>query len=189
EFHQTVNAAFCSLESFVGVCPARLFKIVLESSSRLFYILNPIQRDGYTGDGRCAMFLLKNEVLDKDLLRRTKEIKAADMELPPRLVQTKPVRLQDFYSALYTQTKSSFDNYVDSGTLLNNYAHIFDLPIRMRQSVDHPYLVVYSKKNTNGQTGLTQSAPPPEIANGSADYDLCHEPPTDSVVSTCCGEN
>lgn len=34
--------------------------------------------------------------------------------------------------------------YVESGTLLNNYAHIFDLLIRLRQAVNHPYLVVYS---------------------------------------------
>lgn len=49
------------------------------------------------------MFLLKNEVLDKTLLRRTKENRASDMELPPRLVQIKEVRLhpveEDFYSA------------------------------------------------------------------------------------------
>lgn len=156
------------------------------------YILNPIQRDGYSGDGRKAMFLLKNEVLDKALLRRTKETKAADMELPPRLVQIKPVRLhpveEDFYSALYTQTKSSFDDYVESGTLLNNYAHIFDLLIRMRQSVDHPYLVIHSKRNTDEQrAAASQANAPPAIANGSADCDLCHEPPTDRVVSTCCG--
>jgi len=154
------------------------------------YILNPIQRDGYSGDGRKAMFLLKNEVLDKALLRRTKETKAADMELPPRLVQIKPVRLhpveEDFYSALYTQTKSSFDDYVDSGTLLNNYAHIFDLLIRMRQSVDHPYLVIHSKKNTEARARSRESTNL-EIANGSADCDLCHEPPTDRVLSTCCG--
>ena len=144
------------------------------------------------------MFLLKNEVLDKALLRRTKETKAADMELPPRLVRIVPVRLhpveEDFYSALYTQTKSSFDDYVDSGTLLNNYAHIFDLLIRMRQSVDHPYLVVHSKKNADARRMMGAQraaaggdAPPPEIANGSADCDLCHEPPTDRVVSACCG--
>jgi DNA repair protein RAD16 len=136
------------------------------------------------------MFTLKNEVLDKCLLRRTKETKAADMELPPRIVQIKPIRLhpieEDFYSALYTQTKSSFNDYVDSGTLLNNYAHIFDLLIRMRQSVDHPYLVIYSNKNTNnGKT--TPTGDPLIIANGSADCDLCNEPPTERVVSTCCG--
>lgn len=158
------------------------------------YILNPIQRDGYSGDGRKAMFLLKNEVLDKALLRRTKETKAADMELPPRLVQIKPVRLhpveEDFYSALYTQTKISFNDYEESGTLLNNYAHIFDLLIRMRQSVDHPYLVIHSKKNTEAAAAAASSNPNPEalaIANGSTDCDLCSEPPEDRLLSTCCG--
>lgn len=29
------------------------------------HVLNPIQREGYSGDGRRAMFKLKNEVLDK----------------------------------------------------------------------------------------------------------------------------
>jgi len=153
------------------------------------YVLNPIQRDGYSGDGRRAMFTLKNEVLDKCLLRRTKETKAADMELPPRLVQIKPVRLhpveEDFYAALYTQTKSSFNDYIDSGTLLNNYAHIFDLLIRMRQSVDHPYLVVHSNKSST--PGTRSEEEQARVANGSINCDLCHEPPTGRVVSTCCG--
>jgi DNA repair protein RAD16 len=93
------------------------------------HVLNPIQRDGYTGDGRRAVFILKSDVLDKCLLRRTKENRAEDMNLPPRLVTIRPVRLhpveEDFYNALYTQTKSSFDDYVAEGTVLNNYAHIF----------------------------------------------------------------
>jgi len=179
---------------FAGRCEGCGHSSIQHYSHFNKYILNPIQRDGYTGDGRRAMFLLKDEVLDKALLRRTKETKAADLELPPRLVQIKTVKLhpveEDFYSALYTQTKSSFNDYVDSGTLLNNYAHIFDLLIRMRQSVDHPYLVVYSKKNCSDQMRLSQLSLPgdtPAIANGSVDCDLCHEPPTDRVVSTCCG--
>jgi DNA repair protein RAD16 len=36
-------------------------------------------------------------------------------------------READFYEALYTQSRASFGAYVDAGTLLNNYAHIFDL--------------------------------------------------------------
>jgi DNA repair protein RAD16 len=36
----------------------------------------------------------------------------------------------DFYEALYTQSRASFGAYVTAGTLLNNYAHIFDLLIR-----------------------------------------------------------
>ena len=30
------------------------------------------------------------------------------------------------------------------GTVVNNYAHIFDLLIRLRQAVNHPWLVEYS---------------------------------------------
>lgn len=36
-------------------------------------------------------------------------------------------REEDFYEALYTQSRASFGAYVSAGTLLNNYAHIFDL--------------------------------------------------------------
>lgn len=53
-------------------------------------------------------------------------------------------READFYEALYTQSQAQFSAYVASGTVLNNYAHIFDLLIRLRQAVDHPYLVVHS---------------------------------------------
>jgi DNA repair protein RAD16 len=39
-------------------------------------------------------------------------------------------RETDFYEALYTQSRATFGAYVTAGTLLNNYAHIFDLLIR-----------------------------------------------------------
>jgi SNF2 family DNA or RNA helicase len=67
--------------------------------------------------------------LSSGLLRRTKATEAADLELPPRIVTLRPIQLhpieQDFYNALYMQTKASFNDYVEAGTLLNNYAHIF----------------------------------------------------------------
>lgn len=152
------------------------------------HVLSPIQRDGYSGDGRRAMFLLKNEVLDKCLLRRTKETRSADMNLPPRLVTIRSVRLhpveEDFYEALYTQTKSTFEDYVAEGTLLNNYAHIFDLLTKMRQAVDHPYLIVHSKRSAVRLAGQQAAA----VANGTVDCTMCHEPPTDRVVSSCCGD-
>ena len=152
------------------------------------YVLNPIQRDGYSGDGRRAMFLLKDEVLDKCLLRRTKDSRAADMNLPPRIVKIRKVRLhpieEDFYNALYTQTKSSFSDYVADGTLLNNYAHIFDLLMRMRQSVDHPYLIVYSKRGT--QQNFDTSSGAASVANGSTECEICHETPIGRVLSSCC---
>ena len=66
------------------------------------------------------MFKLKNEVLDKCLLRRTKETRADDLNLPPRIVTIRPIHLhpveKDFYDALYTQTRSTFADYVARGT-------------------------------------------------------------------------
>ena len=79
------------------------------------------------------MFKLKNEVLDQCLLRRTKDSRAEDMNLPPRIVSIRTIRLhpveEDFYNALYTQTRTSFDDYVAEGSLANNYAHIFVSPV------------------------------------------------------------
>lgn len=42
-------------------------------------------------------------------------------------------REEDFYEALYTQSQAQFATYIASGTVVNNYAHIFDLLIRLRQ--------------------------------------------------------
>jgi DNA repair protein RAD16 len=158
------------------------------------HILNVIQREGYTGDGRKAMFKLKTDVLDKCLLRRTKESRAEDMCLPPRIVTIRYIRLhpieEDFYQALYTQTKSSFEDYVAEGTLLNNYAHIFDLLTRMRQAVDHPYLIVHSQRSNVQQSGAQANAAcaaaAAAVANGSIECEICHEPFTDRVLSSCC---
>ncbi len=47
-------------------------------------------------------------------------------------------READFYEALYTQSQAQFDAYVKTGTVVNNYAHIFDLLIRLRQVHFHP---------------------------------------------------
>merc|ERR1711966_520191 len=54
----------------------------------------------------------------------------------------------------------------------------------MRQAVDHPYLIVYSKRNCDAAAAAGNQ---PQVANGSTDCDLCHEPPTGRVVSSCCG--
>lgn len=42
-------------------------------------------------------------------------------------------REEDFYEALYTQSQSQFDAYVQTSTVLNNYAHVFSLLVRLRQ--------------------------------------------------------
>lgn len=47
-------------------------------------------------------------------------------------------REEDFYEALYTQSQAQFDSYVQTSTVLNNYAHVFSLLVRLRQ-VPHDY--------------------------------------------------
>ncbi len=45
---------------------------------------NPIKKFGYVGKGRKAMLLLKQDILTKILLRRTKVQCADVLSLPPR---------------------------------------------------------------------------------------------------------
>lgn len=110
--------------------------------------VNPIKGYGYVAEGRLAMQQLDEDLLRRVLLRRTKQERADDISLPPKLVRVSRVafdeREEDIYQAIYTQSKAQFNTYVESGTVLHNYAHIFDLLIRLRQAVNHPYLVLYS---------------------------------------------
>ena len=122
-------------------------------------VANPIKNLGYVGAGRQAFDILKNDVLRKILLRRTKEERKADLELQPLEVVIRRDQLseeeQDFYQALYRQSEIQFNTYADSGTILHNYAHIFDLLIRLRQAVNHPYLIVHANSivGPNGVQG------------------------------------
>jgi DNA repair protein RAD16 len=146
-------------------------------------ILNPIQRTGFVAEGRRAMLKLKQQILDEILLRRTKTTKADDIQLPMRIVKLRQEKLdekeEDFYQALYTQSRAQFDTYLQSNTVLNNYAHIFDILIRLRQAVNHPYLVIYSEtrpmvgdgfnNNSNNNNSLA--------VDWSKEYcNLCQEP-------------
>ena len=49
-------------------------------------------------------------------------------------------READYYEALYTQSQAQFGDFVQTGTVVNNYAHIFDLLIRLRQACHMPYI-------------------------------------------------
>ena len=54
---------------------------------------NPIKKWGYVAQGRAAMRLLKNEILDKVLLRRTKVQCADVLALPPRYMSGGSVKI------------------------------------------------------------------------------------------------
>ena len=166
------------------------------------HILNPIKRAGYVSEGRRAMMKLKDQILDAILLRRTKADRSDDIMLPARyvMVRQEPMdeRETDFYEALYTQSKAQFNTYVRSGTVLNNYAHIFDILIRLRQAVDHPYLVIYSdtiKEYGDSAPSMVTTADMVSSryasqrgkpsTNDLVTCALCHEPPEDPRKAKC----
>lgn len=143
----------------------------------------PIQVSGNVGNGRRAMVLLKHKILKSILLRRTKKGRNTDLTLPPRIVSLRRDALdfkeEDYYKALYNESQAQFNTYVEAGTVMNNYAHIFDLLTRLRQAVDHPYLVVYSR------TAALRSGNDVDTDNGEQECAICHDPIEDPVVTSC----
>ncbi|KDO26826.1 hypothetical protein SPRG_20587 [Saprolegnia parasitica CBS 223.65] len=164
-------------------------------------ILNPIQAYGYVAEGKVAMLRLQNDLLRHVLLRRTKQSRADDISLPPKLIVVRrdamDEREKDFYESIYTQSKAQFNTYVSAGTLLNNYAHIFDLLIRLRQAVDHPYLVIYSKINPALQLPTPEQPVKKDLplsvdvndddddAAAAPSCEFCHEEAEDPVRAAC----
>eukprot|EP00397_Hematodinium_sp_SG-2012_P000497 GEMP01000497.1.p1 GENE.GEMP01000497.1~~GEMP01000497.1.p1 ORF type:complete len:1071 (+),score=261.07 GEMP01000497.1:3-3215(+) len=112
-------------------------------------VSNPIMKFGLIGAGKDAYYLLQNEVLKTVMLRRTKLQKKDDMNLPPLEIVIRQDELspeeKDFYESLYRESRTKFDTYVKNGSLMHNYAHIFDLLTSLRRACDHPYLVIHSK--------------------------------------------
>lgn len=149
-------------------------------------VSTPIKKYGFLGAGKAAMEKLRTEVLDRILLRRTKLERHADINLPPLEVKIRRDALseeeRDFYTSMYMQSRTKFDTYVDSGVLLHNYAHVFDLIMRLRQAVDHPYLIVHGSLRTSDHI--------PTQSRGDADIcALCQDDIDDpaSYVSAQCG--
>ncbi|KAK9267858.1 hypothetical protein L1049_010295 [Liquidambar formosana] len=137
------------------------------------YIIKP---RAFHGISRRGVILLKQKLLKSIMLRRTKERRAADLALPPRIVKVRrdalDIKEEDYYNALYKECQSEFNTYVEAGTLMNNYVHLFELLTRLRQALDHPYLVVYSKTS--------------ELrTNADQKCGICLEAAEDRVVTSC----
>lgn len=140
-------------------------------------ILKPIQNyGGEHEDGRVAFRKLAH-LLDKIMLRRTKVERADDLGLPPRVVVVRRDYFNeeedDLYNSLYGDAKRKFDTYVAEDRVLNNYANIFELLMRMRQAANHPDLVTKKSKLAENQKVDT-------LVCG-----ICQEPAEDAIVSKC----
>nr|XP_043629228.1 DNA repair protein RAD5A isoform X2 [Erigeron canadensis] len=107
-----------------------------------------IQKPFEAGDVR-GLSLVQN-ILRPIMLRRTKF--STDKEGRPILVLP-PAEMQviyceqteaekDFYDALFKRSKVKFDQFIEQGRVLHNYASILELLLRLRQCCDHPFLVM-----------------------------------------------
>ncbi|KAJ8568436.1 hypothetical protein K7X08_027969 [Anisodus acutangulus] len=122
-----------------------------------------IQKPFEEGDERGLK--LVQSILSLIMLRRTKS--STDREDRPILVLP-PVDIQviycelteaerDFYDALYKRSKVKFDQFVEQGRVLHNYASILELLLRLRQCCDHPFLVM-SRGDTQEFSDLNKLA-------------------------------
>uniref|UniRef100_A0A453AHM4 SWI/SNF-related matrix-associated actin-dependent regulator of chromatin subfamily A member 3-like 3 n=1 Tax=Aegilops tauschii subsp. strangulata TaxID=200361 RepID=A0A453AHM4_AEGTS len=122
-----------------------------------------IQRPYENGDER-GLKLVK-AILRPLMLRRNKETKdkmgKPILVLPPANVEVveceQSIEERDFYEALFRRSKVQFDKFVAQGNVLNNYANILELLLRLRQCCDHPFLVI-SKADTKKYTDLDELA-------------------------------
>ncbi|KAK1383076.1 putative SWI/SNF-related matrix-associated actin-dependent regulator of chromatin subfamily A member 3-like 2 [Heracleum sosnowskyi] len=108
---------------------------------------------------------LVQSILRPIMLRRTKF--STDREGRPILVlppaDTKVIYCafteaeKDFYDALFKRSKVKFDQFVEQGRVLHNYASILELLLRLRQCCDHPFLVM-SRGDTQEFSDLNKLA-------------------------------
>ncbi|KAL1544086.1 DNA repair protein rad5a [Salvia divinorum] len=122
-----------------------------------------VQKPFEAGDGRGLK--LVQSILKSIMLRRTKS--STDREgrpilvLPPADIQVVYCNLteaeKDFYEALFKKSKVKFDQFVEQGRVLHNYASILELLLRLRQCCDHPFLVM-SRGDTQEYSDLDKLA-------------------------------
>jgi len=100
-------------------------------------------------------------ILKSVLLRRTKKSTYRDgrniLKLPQKIIHTELVELTEeerkIYNCFFGRSQTQFDQMIKGGTLQYEYAHIFELLIRLRQVCDHPCLV-FSKDDLKDQVSL-----------------------------------
>ena len=100
-------------------------------------------------------------ILKSILIRRTKKSTYLDgrniLELPKKEIKTHMVNLtreeRKIYECFYRGSAGQFNDIVDGGTLQYEYAHIFELFIRLRQVCNHPALV-FTKEDLKDQESL-----------------------------------
>ena len=136
-------------------------------------LLNPIQKYGKSGAGAAAFERLRL-LSAKIMLRRQKKDHMDAMELPVKEVtvdrQFFAEEENDFANSIMTNSNRQFSTYVAQRVVLNNYANIFGLIMRMRQVADHPDLIL-KRTGEGGQNVIVCC--------------ICDEPAEEPIRSKC----
>ncbi|CAM0948087.1 unnamed protein product [Alopecurus aequalis] len=175
-----------------------------------------VQKPFEEGDERGLK--LVQTILKPVMLRRTKN--STDKEgrpiltLPPANIEVKYCELseseRDFYEALFKRSKVKFDQFVEQGKVLHNYASILELLLRLRQCCDHPFLVMsrgdtqefadlnklakrFLHGGNNAANGDSSSFPSKayieevvqELQKGEGECPICLEAFEDAVLTPC----
>ncbi|KAL9225985.1 hypothetical protein vseg_001847 [Gypsophila vaccaria] len=129
-----------------------------------------------------ATILLKHKVLANILLRRTKSGRASELALPPRIISVRrdtfDVKEEDYYRSLHMQCQATFSTYVVEGRLVASFADLFELATCLRQAVNHPYLVIYSRTNSVRNESIVK------LDNGDRACGIYFNPVEDLVLGT-----
>ncbi|KAJ2742748.1 DNA repair protein rad16 [Coemansia sp. BCRC 34301] len=144
------------------------------------HILKPIQQHAVTSIESKVGFKKLGRLLDNIMLRRTKIERSQDMGLPPRIVVTRRDKFspdeEDLYMSLFSDYQRQFDTYAHHGTVLNNYANIFELITRMRLAANHPDLLRL-KVDAKAKVGSDSS--------DTLVCAICNEEAEDPILSKC----
>ncbi|KAJ2521132.1 DNA repair protein rad16 [Coemansia sp. RSA 1939] len=144
------------------------------------HILKPIQQNPASSLQSRVGFRKLGRLLDNIMLRRTKVERADDLELPPRIVVTRRDKFspeeEDLYVSLFSDYQREFDTYAMHGTVLNNYANIFELITRMRLAANHPDLLRL-KVDAAARVGCDST--------DTLVCAICNEEAEDPVLSRC----
>ncbi|KAJ2401376.1 DNA repair protein rad16, partial [Coemansia sp. RSA 2559] len=144
------------------------------------HVLKPIQNNATASAVSRMGFRKLSRLLDNVMLRRTKVERSEDLGLPPRVIVTRRDRFspaeEDFYVSLFTDYRREFDTYAQHGTVLNNYANIFELITRMRLAANHPDLLRL-KVDSKARIGSDEA--------DTLVCSICNEEAEDPIMSRC----
>ncbi|KAI1452702.1 SNF2 family N-terminal domain-containing protein [Annulohypoxylon moriforme] len=137
-------------------------------------VIAPIRNSTHGSDEVKLAHEKLNILINRIMLRRLKKDHMDSMELPVKEIQVNrqffSEQETDFAESIMKNSKRQFNDYVARDVLLQNYANIFGLIMRMRQAADHPDLIL-KKDNEGGQNILVCC--------------ICDEPAEEAIRSKC----